>query len=179
MGADHYMRSTVSNNMLGPGWQSGNYPNTLVLELLQCNALHCREQVCMVGNYAARQITDNCAGLPIVAWVTHAVLIAAGELNFLLRLLDPPTIWWCTELPSNEQAGVQLKSKWQRFWGHPSYFDTMLHSFDNDFATECQNSAILTPSCKILRRPVCFWHDGVGGRGREEEGSTQVWLITT
>ena len=47
----------------------------------------------MVGNYAARQITDNCAGLPIVARVTHAVLIAAGELNFLLRLLDPPTIW--------------------------------------------------------------------------------------
>ena len=67
MRADHYMRSTVSNNMLGSGSQSGNYPNTLVLELLHCNALHCREQVCMVGNYAARQITDNCAGLPIVA----------------------------------------------------------------------------------------------------------------
>ena len=81
MGADHYMRSTVSNNMLGPGWQSGNYPNTLVLKLLHCNALHCRERICMVGNYAARQITDNCAGLPIVARVTHAVLIA-GRSKF-------------------------------------------------------------------------------------------------
>ena len=48
---------------------------------MHCNALHCREHVCMVGNYAARQITDNCAGLPIVAWVTHAVLIA-GQAQF-------------------------------------------------------------------------------------------------
>ena len=48
-----------------------------------CIALHCREQVCMVGNYAARQITDNCAGLPIVAWVTHAVLIAdRAQISF-------------------------------------------------------------------------------------------------
>ena len=55
--------------------------------------------------------------------------------------------------------------------GTPSYFDTMLHSFDNDFATECQNSAILTLSCKIVEETSLLltrwsWREGPGGRGK-------------
>ena len=55
--------------------------------------------------------------------------------------------------------------------GTPSYFDTMLHSFDNDFATECQNSAILTLSCKIVEETSLLltrwsWREGLGGRGK-------------
>ena len=56
-----------------------------------CIAMHCivGSRFCMVGNYAARQITDNCAGLPIVAWVTHAVLIVGRACTVFAHLCHP------------------------------------------------------------------------------------------
>ena len=46
-----------------------------------------------------------------------------------------------------------------------------MHSFDTDFATECQNCAILTLSCKIVEETSLLltrwsWREGPGGRGK-------------
>ena len=46
-----------------------------------------------------------------------------------------------------------------------------MHSFDTDFAPECQNCAILTLSCKIVEETSLLltrwsWREGPGGRGK-------------